>query len=233
MRVRHPIRVATLSAPVRSLLLATLLLLVAAPVASADLTVDLTVTPAETIFGETTELTGTVELDGAPVAGQVVRLEGRRHPFDGEYRRLGSATTSADGDYSFTRLLVRNWDFRVRAGTARSARQRAFLYPVFGIDFRARSATKIVVIARYRVPFGVRLTRRTLFYVARRGAKRGPIAARAVTERLRAGRYRARAVVELPASWNGRFRYGACLPYSPGSGVGDPRVKCKQRLRFR
>ena len=56
--------------------------------------------------------------------------------------------------------------------------------------------------------------------------------ARAELERSRPGHYRATATVELPRRWNGRFRYAGCLPYSRGSGMGDPIAACPRRITF-
>jgi hypothetical protein len=225
---------ATLVGAVRPFFLAALLLLAAAPAAHAQVkpTVGIEIEREEQEFGKRTEVTGTVELAGAPVPGQAVELLAREHPYDGEYRVVAKNVTDAEGAYRFTPRLDRNSDLRVRAGDARSERLRAFIYPAFTLAFRIRSPQKIVVIARYRVPRFVGLSRRTLFYVAKRGKERAPIVARAETIRRRSGHYRASAVVEIPARWNGRFRYAGCLPYSPGSGLGDPRAACPKRFRF-
>ncbi|HEX6390435.1 MAG TPA: hypothetical protein VFZ89_13325 [Solirubrobacteraceae bacterium] len=222
----------------RPLLLAIVLLLAAAPAAhahaqaQAQATVGVAVDPQDQAFGKRTVVTGTVRLDGVPAAAQTVELLARVHPFDGAYRVLATNATDPSGSYRFAPRLYRNADLRVRSGDAQSRRVRAFVYPAFTLDFRARSPEEILVIARYRVPRDVQLARRTLFYVAERGRSRGPIVARAEPERRRPGRYRATAVVELPADWKGRFRYAGCLPYSPGSGMGDPKAPCPQEFRF-
>lgn len=218
----------------RPLLLAILLLLAAAPgaQAQAQATVGIAVDPQDQAFGKRTVVTGTVRLDGVPAPGQTVELLARVHPFDAEYRVIATNATDAGGGYRFAPRLYRNTDLRVRTGDTQSRRVRAFVYPAFELDFRARSTEEILVIARYRVPRDVQLTRRTLFYVAERGRARGPVVARAEAERRRPGRYRATAVVELPADWKGRFRYAGCLPYSPDSGMGDPKAPCPKRFRF-
>ncbi len=222
---------ATLGDSVRTILLATLLLLGAAPAARAATFVAIDVGPTVE-YGERTAVTGAVAVDGAAAPGQTVELVARTHPFDGEYRVIARGVTNAEGTYRFAPRLTRNADLRARSGEARSSRRRAYVNPAFVLDFRARSSQEIVVIARYRVPSAVRLTRRTLFYVARSGAATGPVVARADLERRRPGRYRATATVELPKRWNGRFRYAGCLPYSPGSGMGDARAACPQRFTF-
>lgn len=222
---------ATLPGSVRTFFLVTLLLLVAAPAAHAAAAVDIEIGPTAE-YGQRTVVTGTVAIDGALAPGQPVELLARVHPFDGEYRVIARNVTDAQGVYRFAPRLTRNTRLRVRSGTARSDVRRAYVNPAFTLDFRARSAEEIVVIARYRVPRTVRLTRRTLFYVARASASKGPVVARAELERRRPGRYRATATVELPKRWKGRFRYAGCLPYSPGSGMSDPLAPCPRRITF-
>ena len=215
----------------RTFLAAILVLLVSAPSAQAQTSVELDLGPTAE-YGERTTVTGTVKVAGVLAPRQPVELLARTHPFDGEYRVIARNHTIADGGFRFTPRLTRNADLRVRAGDAQSSRQRAFVNPAFVLDFRARSSEEIVVIARYRVPPAVRLTRRTLFYVARSGAASGPVVARADLERRRPGRYRATAEVTLPKRWKGNFRYAGCLPYSPGSGMSDPRAHCPRRFTF-
>jgi len=217
---------------VRSLLLATVFLALGAPAAHAAVTVDMEVSPAEISYGKAAEITGTALVDGAPFVGQPVRLEGRRYPFDGSYGVIAEAITAADGTYRFERKLDRNWDLRVRVGEAVSRRERAYVFPAFTLSFRARNVRVIRLTQRYRVPRGVRLDKPTIFYVARRGSARAPRAAAAELERVGAGRYRATALVRIPAAWKGRFRYASCFRYTGGSGMGDPRSSCPQQFRF-
>jgi hypothetical protein len=216
----------------RSLLLATLILLVAAPAASAAVTVDMRISPEETRYGEPTEITGTALQDGVPFAGQPVHLEGKRYPFESEFEVLETGVTGADGTYSFTRELDRNWDLQVRVGDGVSLRERAYVFPAFTLTYRARSSRVIRLTQRYRVPRGVRLEKPTIFYVGRRGVKRAPRVATGELERIRAGRYRSTAIVRLPKRWNGRFRYASCFRYTGGSGMGNPRSSCPRKFRF-
>jgi len=213
-------------------LLAIVLLALGAPAAHAAVTVDMRVSPAEISYGEPAEITGTALVDDAPFAGQPVRLEGWRYPFEGSYEVIDEAITAADGTYRFERKLDRNWDLRVRAGDAVSKRERAYVFPAFTLSFRARNARVVRLTQRYRVPRGVRLDKPTIFYVARRGAARAPRAATAELEQTGAGRYRATALVRIPSAWKGRFRYASCFRYTGGSGMGNPRATCPQRFRF-
>jgi hypothetical protein len=213
-------------------ILATLLLAVAAPSASAAVTVDMQVDPRETRWGTATGISGKVLMDGAPLAGQEVRLEGVRYPYESPERVIETAVTASDGSYHFSRRFDRNWQVRVTAGEAASKRQRLYVFPHFRLSFVDRSERLVALTQHYRVPRGVKLTRPTIFYIARRNAATGRRAATADTKRTRAGRYRSTAVVRIPAAWNGRFRWGTCFRYSVGSGMGNPRARCPQRLRF-
>lgn len=214
------------------MLLATLMLLLAAPAADAAVTVAMAISPEETRYGEPTEITGTALLDGAPYAGQPVQLEGRRYPFEDEFAVLETGVTGADGTFAFERELDRNWDLRVRAGDGVSPKERAYVFPAFELTFRARSSRVIKLTQRYRVPRGVRLEKPTIFYVGPRRAERAPRAATGEIERIRAGRYQSTAVVRLPARWKGRFRYASCFRYTGGSGMGNPRSSCPRRFKF-
>jgi hypothetical protein len=208
------------------------MLLVAAPAAHAAVTVSIKVTPAESQLDDTTRISGTVLDDGAPVAGAIVRLDGKRYPFEDELAPVATATTGADGTYRFDRELARNWQFRVVAGTTKSERVRAYVYPATKLTFRARSSRVIKLTQRYRVPRGVRLKEPTIFYVGRSGRSSAPRVATGKLERIRAGRYRSTAIVRLPAAWEGRFRYASCFRYTGGSGMGNPRASCPRRFKF-
>jgi hypothetical protein len=216
----------------RALLLAILALLVAAPAASAAVTVGIDVAPPETGFGDVTEISGGVAVDGAPAVDETVVLEGRRYPFTGEFRALEETTTAAGGTYAFERKLDRNWQLRVVAAGKTSKRVRAYVFPATRLSFRARNSRVIRLTQRYVVPRGVRLEQPTLFYVGRRGVATAPRVATAELERTRPGRYRSTAVVRIPAEWKGRFRYASCFRYTVGSGMGNPRAGCPRRFRF-
>ncbi len=217
----------------RPILLALFLLAFAAPAASAAVTVEIDVEPAETRFGSRTDISGRVLSDGVPVPGQAVSLEGVRYPFEADERVLGNGVTDADGRFSFRREFDRNWQVRVTAGDAASKRRRVYVFPRFRLSFVDRSERVVALTQRYYLPRGVRLTRPTIFYIARRGAATGTRVAQTEVERVAPGRYRSTAVVRLPAAWNGRFRWGTCFRYSVGSGMGNPRATCPPRIRFR
>jgi hypothetical protein len=214
-------------------LLATLILLVAAPVALADVTVSIKLTPVEAQFGQPTKITGTVLSDGAPLANQPVELDIRRYPFESPFAPLDTTTTAADGTYTFEQSLERNVQLRVIAADTKSHRVHAYVFPATTLSFRARSSRVIKLVQRYRVPKGVRLEQPTIFYVGKRGRKTAPRVATAKLVRTRPGRYSSSAIVRLPKSWNGRFKYASCFRYTGGSGMGNPRAGCPSRFRFR
>jgi hypothetical protein len=217
-------------------------LIAAAPAAAADVSVK--VTPASGVrLGARLTVSGAVTESGAALAGRTVVLEVRRHPFKRGWKRRGIATTGADGRYAFAAKLDRNHDVRVRLlpatagdatyqpplGGALSRVRHGYVLPAFTLAFKQRGATAIRITQRYRVPRDAKLSAPTRFYVGARGAKRAPLRAEAKTKRIRAGHYRARATVHIPASFNGRFSYVSCFRYSKGSGMGDPSLRCPRR----
>jgi hypothetical protein len=213
-------------------LLATLTMLVAAPSAQAAVTASIELTPADAHWGQSTEISGTVLSDGAPLAGAPVELDVRWYPFEAPFAPLASTTTAADGTYTFEQAIDRNAQFRVIAAGTKSHRVHAYVFPDTTLSFRARSSRVIKLTQRYRVPKGVRLKQPTIFYVGKRGRATAPRVATSKLERIRAGRYRSTAVVRLPKEWNGRFRYASCFRYTGGSGMGNPRASCPKRFRF-
>jgi hypothetical protein len=212
--------------------LATLTLLLAAPAAQAAVTVSIKLSPEETQFGQSTEISGTVLSNGAPLANQPVELDVRRYPFEHPFAPLATTTTAADGTYRFTQSISRNAQFRVIAAATKSHRVHAYVFPATKLTFAARSSRVIRLTQRYKVPKGVRLTKPTIFYVGKRGRATAPRVATGKLKKIRAGRYRSTAIVRLPASWHGRFRYASCFRYSGGSGMGNPRASCPKRFRF-
>ena len=215
------------------MLLATLLLLVAAPAALADVSVSIELQPAEAQFGQATEISGTVLNDGAPLANEPVELDVRRYPFESPFAPLDTTTTAADGTYAFEQSLDRNAQFRVIAADTKSHRLHAYVFPATTLSFRARSSRVIRLMQRYRVSKGVRLEQPTIFYVGKRGRKTAPRVAIGELVRTRHGRYSSSAIFRLPKSWHGRFKYASCFRYTGRSGMGNPRAGCPRRFHFR
>ena len=230
-----------------TLLLAVALAL-ALPAAASAADVSLTLgADAGVRLGTPTAVSGSATQDGAPLPGRAVRLEVKRHPFDGDWRAVAEATTGADGRYAFAPRLRRNHQVRVRLLAAPAAdpalppqpealspRRFAYVLPAFTLAFSQRGGGRIRVTQTYTVPKAVRLTAPTRFYVGpckpdakdRCTARRAPFAAKAETRRVRKGRYVARATVAIPAAFAGRFSYVSCFGYSKGSGMGDPDLRC-------
>jgi hypothetical protein len=233
---------------VKTLLLALLLLLgLAAPAAANQVSIE--AGPAGGVrLGAASSITGTVTNDaGAPLAAREVRLEVRRHPFAGVWRRRATTTTDAAGAYTFRPELDRNHEVRVRLvgilpeADTLSAIRNVFVLPAFKLSFAQRADGKIRVRQDYTVPEDVLLSAPTRFYVGpcdlkgqRCTAKFAPLVAVAKTTQVQAGRYRATATVKIPARYEGRFQYVSCFTYSKGSGMGDPdTLSCpKQRARI-
>ena len=207
-----------------------LLLLLLAPTArAAELTIDVEEGDRGIHWGESHQVNGTLTSDGrTPLAGQQVVLQGRPFPFNDPFMQLATATTAADGTFSFKTELSRNTKLRAFApalGT-RSKQITAHLFPATHLSFRQVRPGVVRITQDYRVPRAARLTGKTLFYVAPRDARTSRINRLASTRRVKAGRFRARVTVRIPDSYGGRFRYAACYRYSPGSGLGDPKISC-------
>ena len=229
----------------------------AAPAAAApDVTVD--VDPLSGVqLGKRIDLTGAAKDGAEPLKGREVRLEVRRFPYRGAWKQRGTRTTDAQGEFTFTPKLNRNHEVRVRLvgrgvlpgdgtyalpeGDTLSVVRDVYVLPAFTLDFEELRRGVIRITQVYSVPKDVKLRKATRFYVGpcrlkqgRCTAKRAPLVAKAKTKKLRKGRYRARAKVKIPARYDGRFQYVSCFPYSPGSGMGDPDLRCpKQRARIR
>jgi len=217
---------------VRSVLLATLTLLVAAPAAHGAVSASIELAPDPLVFGDTATISGTVLSDGAPFAAQPVELDVRRYPFETPFEPLATTMTAVDGTYSFEHAPQRNAQYRVIAGGVKSHRLHAYVFPATTLSFTPRSSRVIRLTQRYRVPKHVTLDKPTIFYVGKRGRATAPRVATVELQRVRAGRYRSTATVRLPKSWHGRFRYASCFRYTGGSGMGNPRASCPRRFRF-
>ena len=229
----------------------------AAPAAAApDVSVD--VDPLSGVqLGKRIDVSGAAKDGDTPLAGREVRLEVRRFPYRGAWKPRGTRTTDARGEYAFTPRLNRNHEVRVRLvgrgvlpgdgtdvppeGDLLSVVRDVYVLPAFTLDFEELRRGVIRITQVYSVPKDVKLTKATRFYVGpckfeqgRCTAKRAPLKAKAKTKKLRKGRYRARATVRIPARFGGRFQYVSCFPYSPGSGMGDPDLRCpNKRARIR
>jgi hypothetical protein len=231
-----------------SLIAVALGLAAAAPASAAEVSVG--VKPADGVrLGNATAIAGRVTQQGAPLPGRIVRLEIRKHPYKGAWKRKATRTTDAQGRYAFGPRLKRNHHVRVRLEglpateytspqpDTLSARRNAYVLPAFTLSFSQHGRRSIRISQTYTVPKGIKLTAPTRFYVGpckpdKRDectARRAPFAKQAPTRRVRAGRYLARANVSIPASFGGRFSYVSCFGYSKGSGMGDPGQRCPRK----
>ena len=230
-----------------ALLVVALALVGAVPASAAEVSVR--VTPEAGVrLGNPIEVSGLVTEAGVPLAGRVVGLELRRHPFTGDWTRRATASSGADGRFAFSPKLSRNHRVRIRldapgangrlvAPEALSMVGHAFVLPAFTLRFRQRGKRAIRIVQTYTVPRVVKLKAPTRFYVGpcrpsradRCTTRRARLRATARTRRVRRGRYEARARVPIPASYDGRFRYVSCFGYSKGSGMGDPDVRCPRK----
>jgi hypothetical protein len=107
-----------------------------------------------------------------------------------------------------------------------------YTFPAFKLTFQALKPRVVRLTQRYSVPRDVRLTTPTFFYLGPRKAKRSQLRVKGKTRRVRAGRFRSRVTVRLPAAWHGRFQFGSCFHTSRGTGMGRPDAHCPKRLRF-
>jgi len=220
-----------------------LALAAAAPASAAE--VSRAVEPASGVrLGSATEITGRATEGAASLAGRTVALEVRRHPFRRAWEATGAtATTAADGSFSFSRELDRNHQVRARlVGVAPtpdvlSPLAQAYVLPAFTLAFKQRGKRVLRLRQTYTVPRDVALSAPTRFYVGpcrprdgRCTGERARLRAKAETRRVRAGRYLAKATVRIPRSYRGRFQYLSCFVYSPGSGMGDPEQRCPRRF---
>ena len=215
------------------LLFATVGLLLALAPAAAAATLDVRLRPGDVDFGDRLQVTGTLTEGTAPLPAQEVALEARRHPYNGEFERIRTAATDADGKYVFRARLRRNHELRVVAPTVTSGVLRAFVFPATELSFKARNPRVITLKQTYRTPRKVRLRAPTRFYVGPKGARFGELRAKADVVKKRPRRWVSKATIRIPDAWNGKFRYGSCFRYSPGSGMGDPDATCpKERLEL-
>ena len=218
----------------RPVVLALALLALAAPVAAAAPGLTLDVARPEVVFGQRHALGGVLADGTTPIPNQIVVLEGIRAPHVHGFRQLARTLTDAKGAFRFRLKLDRNYRLRatVPALGAVSPVVRAFTLPAFKLTFRGVRPGVVRLIQLYTVPRGVRLTAPTLFYLGRVKSRRSSLRVQAPTRRVRAGHYRARATVKLPAAWKGRFRFGSCFRTTRASGMGRPGDRCPRRFSF-
>jgi hypothetical protein len=210
-----------------------LVLLFPAAAAAADLSLGLD--SPEVRFGTGHRARGRLVEGTSRLAGQRIELQGRPYPYTRAFKTLARTTTDANGAFAFSKKFDRNIQLQAVAPAvnAKSDVVRAYVFPRPRSVFKALSGGRLRITQFLRTPAGVRLTAATNFYLGPRGATTARRVARAKPRRIGSGRFRARATVRLPRSWEGEFRYASCFRYSGGSGMGNPRASCPKRWRFR
>jgi hypothetical protein len=208
------------------------LLTLPATASAADLS--LSVENSDVQFGKPHAASGRLVEGTTPLAGQRVELQARQFPYDGDFETIDAATTDANGAFAFERKFARNMQLQAVAPVqaATSSVVRAYVFPRTSLGFKALSRGRLRFTQTLRAPKNVKLSARTYFYLARKGAKTARRVAKAKPKRVGSGRYEATATVKLPRSFGGRFRYASCFRYSEGSGLGDPRAACPKKYRF-
>jgi hypothetical protein len=210
-----------------------LTLLVVTPGSARAAEIQLGVKPSNGLqLGGEHQFSGSLTENGAPLPGQVVTLEGRRFPFEGEFTPVQTATTGDQGQFKFFQLLDRNYEIRVTAPNATSAVRTAFVFPRFKLSFKGLKDGRVRLTQRYSTPDDVVLTERTYFYLGRRNAKTAPLRARVTTRQVSTTRFVATTVVKVPLSYKGRFRFASCLPGDLTAGMGNPALRCGRKFRF-
>jgi hypothetical protein len=218
----------------RIVLLTLLLVSFASPALAADLT--LNVVPREgAIFGEEHRFAGALTQAGKPLPGQVVFLWARPHPYRGTFEELERTTTDAGGRYSFLEQLERNHQVQVRSQAtttfpaASSRVARAYVFPSARLTARTVRRNVVQITQTLTVPRDVVLKAPTRFYLGRARAATAAFVRAAGPRRVRAGRFRTRVTLRVPAAYQGRFSYAACFRATKGSGLGDPKASCPAR----
>jgi len=233
-------RASSLTAVLRPLILALLVLAALPAVASAAVS-KLELVPEDGVdYGDTQAVTGKVTgAFGAPLVGRQVVLEAHGYPFRQPYAPIATATTGLDGRFAFERRFDRNQRVRVLVPETgeRSRFAPVYVFPPTGLTFTLARRNVVRIVQTYRTPADITLKAPTFFYVGRAGR---PVASRAAKSETRPlkrkgkrvrGRFRASADVRIPAAWKGRFRYASCFPYN--AGMGNPRLGCpKKRYKF-
>jgi hypothetical protein len=222
--------------------LATCILLLLAPSAAAA-GLSLTVTPREgAIYGEEHRFSGRLTGGPRPLPGRIVVLRARPHPYSGAFTPVAETVTDADGRYSFLQELRRNHQVQVRApappvtppASAASSRvARAYVFPAARLSARTVRPNVVRITQELTVPRDVVLRAPSRFYLGRARAATATFVRTARPRRVRAGRFRVRVTVRVPAAYDGRFSYAACFRATKGAGLGDPKAGCPRRtFRF-
>jgi hypothetical protein len=210
------------------------LVMLALPATAQAAQVSLSLQPREVQYGTAHRAEGRLVEGTAPLAGRTIELQGRAYPYDGPFQTVATATTDANGAYAVTKTFSRNMQLQAVApdAGATSPIVRAYVFPRPRSTFKALSRSRLRIVQFLRTPPNVRLSARTNFYLAPKGASTAKRVARAKPHKVGRSRFKATATVKLPRSWGGEFKYASCFRYSEGSGLGNPGASCPKRYRF-
>lgn len=183
------------------------------------------------IWGDKTVLSGALDRDGEPLAGEKVTLEEDPYPFEGRYRAIESAETDADGAFSFEAAPDRNTAYRVAAGElseTTSSPAKVYVLPRISETVSAIADGVTVYETTFEHADDVVMQGSTLLSYAALGAGSGdeiPFVGRVAVEQVRQGL--SRATFELEAL-GAESLYETCVSYVPDSGLGLPGKSCSQ-----
>jgi hypothetical protein len=210
------------------------LVMLALPATAQAAQVSLGLQQPEVQYGTAHHAEGRLVEGTAPLAGRTIQLQGRAYPYAGPFQTLATATTDVNGAYAFTRKFNRNMQLQAVAPDAGASSPivRAYVFPRPRSTFKALSHNRLKIIQFLRTPANVKLSAKTNFYLAPKGAASAKRVARAKPRKVGRGRFKATATVRLPRAWNGEFKYASCFRYSEGSGLGNPGASCPKRYRF-
>ncbi len=174
----------------------------------------------EIVFGHSTTISG--KLVGEPIsnAGQTLRLRASPHPFD-SFSTIDTATTGADGSYTFTVTPDRNTIYRVVTESAPATRSPD---RTITVDERLRKQLAYLRFGRVHAGFASRHPddldwggQTVYWFVARRSSDSFKLVEKTRTREVSPGVTRFGATFAVP---EGRFRYLACFD-APGERAMD------------
>jgi serine protease len=110
------------------------LLAVPAALAAKPAPKNITIAPnnATVKFGGSVTLTG--KLNGSNNANRPLTIEADPSPFDGTFSNVGSTTTNATGDWTFSNKPERNTRYRARSGNAESKAVEVSVRPAISLS---------------------------------------------------------------------------------------------------
>jgi hypothetical protein len=183
-----------------------------------------TAVPAEFEFGAATAVSGTLDgPDGLGEPGQSVTLERDQYPFAG-YQRIAHATTGAAGSYAFSDLTPdRDTRYEVVDTAEANVVSRSVTVVVntpvvTHVSTLAHGEITVTSSAVHSRAFDWN-DRPVRWYVSRAGSPTSTLAARTLTDEVRAGTTVLKATFYPPS---GAFTFRACFTAAGTRGLGEP-----------